>query len=120
MNNLVITGNIVRDPELKTTNNGKMMCKFTVANNEGYGDYKKTSYFNCVAWGGTAEFIAEKCLKGEKVLVQGQFTMYKKDDKVYWNLNVVQFEKLEWEKKENNNSNQYYTQEQINDEDIPF
>lgn len=72
MNNIVIIGRLGQDPEVKTTPNGKRVANMSVAVNEGYGDNKKTVWFNCQLWEKTAE-IAEKYLKkGNQVCVRGR------------------------------------------------
>ena len=86
INNVVITGRLTKDPELKTTQNGKSVTSFTVANETGYGDYKKTNFLNIVAWGKTAEFVASYFKKGSAIGICGtvQTRDYEKDGhKVY-------------------------------------
>ena len=89
MNKFIVTGNLVRDSELRFVPATSMaICKFTIANNEGYGDKKTVNYFNCTAFGKTAEAIANYTHKGSKVLIEGkvQLGSYEKKDgsgKVY-------------------------------------
>lgn len=76
MNHTVILGNLVREPELKTTANGKSVCQFAVAHNSkfkaGDGTWKEdVIYLDCEAWNQTAEAIAKYLTKGRKILVEG-------------------------------------------------
>lgn len=69
MNQVVIAGNIVRVPEMKTTANGKSLVTFTIASNryikKGGDDFvQEVCYFDCEAWGRTAEIIIDKASKG--------------------------------------------------------
>ena len=89
MNKFIVTGNLVKDSELKfVPSTGMAVNKFTIANNEGYGDKKTVNFFNCTAFKATAEAIANYTHKGSKVLIDGkvQLGSYEKKDgsgKVY-------------------------------------
>ena len=80
-NIIMITGNLVRDIEVKETANGKTVGNFTVANNTGFGDNKKTYFFRCNMWGDRVAKLAEYMSKGKKVLVTGEMQLreYEKD-----------------------------------------
>lgn len=83
MNKFIVTGNLVRDSELKfVPSTGMAIAKFTIGNNEGWGDKKTVNYFNCTAFGKTAEAIANYTHKGSKVLIEGkvQLGSYEKKD----------------------------------------
>ena len=73
MNKLTITGNLVRDPELRTVGSGINVCTFTVAVNRR----KKTEgqpeadFFRVSAWRGLAETCSKYLAKGRKVAVVG-------------------------------------------------
>ena len=72
MNITIITGRLTATPELKTTPNGKMVTSFSVANDTGWGDNKKTNFLNCVAWNKTAENICKFFSKGDPILINGE------------------------------------------------
>ena len=57
MNNISAEGRLTADPEPFETKTGKIVANFTLANDTGYGDYKKTNWFRCKAWGKTGEYI---------------------------------------------------------------
>lgn len=83
MNKFIVTGNLVRDPELKfVPATGMAIVKFSIANNEGWGDKKTVNFFNCTAFKATAEAIANYTHKGSKVLIDGkvQLGSYEKKD----------------------------------------
>lgn len=76
VNQVIIMGNLTRDPELRQTPNGQSVCSFSVALNRAYktqsGEWQEmTDYVNCVAWGPLAERIDQYLAKGRRVLVQG-------------------------------------------------
>ena len=73
LNKAVIGGRLTADIELKTTQSGIYVCSFPVAVNRKTGkDQKpKTDFIDCVAWRGTAEFIAKYFGKGSSICVAG-------------------------------------------------
>lgn len=89
MNKLHITGNLTRDPELRTTANGVNVCDFTVAvNKRGKKDQNnqqpEADFFRVSAWRELGENCAKYLAKGRKVLVVGSVTgrMYTGNDGV--------------------------------------
>ena len=96
MNNIIIKGRICKDLEIKITPKGTECLKFPVAVNRKY-DREITDFFDCVAWGKTAEFIATYFDKGQEILIRGEMRQEKWQDKegnnrVSWNLNVADVE----------------------------
>ena len=79
MNNISIIGTLGRDPEIATTPNGTTIAKFSIAVNDGFGDKQKTYWFNCVAFGKTAETIQRYVTKGGKVGITGKLSQSKWD-----------------------------------------
>ncbi len=72
-NFVAITGNLVRDLELKSAAN-KDVVNFSIAVNEGAKDDEKVSYFDVTAWGHLATHAAASLHKGERVSVTGRLT----------------------------------------------
>lgn len=74
MNRLTIIGNLVRDPETRTTPNDVTVCNFTVAVNrrrrEGQ-DNPDADFFSVAAWRQLGENCAKYLKKGRKVAVVG-------------------------------------------------
>lgn len=75
----IITGNLTRDPELRTTTSGTNVCSFSVAVNRTFkgadGENKEdVSYIDCVAWGKLGEVISNYAKKGSSVLVSGRLS----------------------------------------------
>ena len=69
MNRLMIIGNLVRDPELRTTQDGISVCGFTVAVNRKKDE--DADYFRVTAWRERGEICAKYLSKGKKVCVVG-------------------------------------------------
>jgi single-strand DNA-binding protein len=76
-NKVQLIGNLGNAPEVKNTENGKKLARFSVATKETYRSrtgekVSETTWHNLVAWGKTAE-IAEKYLaKGSEVAIEGK------------------------------------------------
>ena len=76
-------GRLVRDVELKTTQTGMSIVKFTVAidRRTKQGEDKKADFISCVAFGKTADFIAKYFSKGSKIIIIGRIQTGSYDDK---------------------------------------
>ena len=76
-NKVQLIGNLGNAPEVKTTESGKKLARFSVATNESYRNAQgekvtETTWHNLVAWGKVAD-IAEKYLnKGSEVAIEGK------------------------------------------------
>lgn len=77
MNSISITGRLTKDAELRYTNGGKPVLSFSVASDIGYGDKKKTNFFECGLWGDRAEKVAQYLTKGTSLTVVGELEIYK-------------------------------------------
>ena len=82
----IITGNLTRDPELRSTTNGASVCSFSVAVNRVYrdtsGEQKEdVSFIDCSAWGKLGEMISQYAKKGTGVLVSGRLSQRSWEDK---------------------------------------
>jgi len=64
-------GRLTRDPELKYSQSGKAYCRFTVAVNRDFNK-DEADFINCLAFGKTAETIAEWLGKGRRIALQGR------------------------------------------------
>lgn len=74
LNNVILMGRLTKDIELRQTQSETPVCSFTVAVDSGYGDNKKTDFINCVAWGGTANFLSQYFGKGQMVALVGRIS----------------------------------------------
>jgi single-strand DNA-binding protein len=76
-NQVILMGNLTRDPELRTTPNGTNVCSFSLALNRSYksasGEWQEaTDYIDVVAWGPLGERVAQYLSKGRPALVNGR------------------------------------------------
>lgn len=77
INNVMMMGNLTRDPELRQTPNGRSVVNFSLALNSAYKDasgewQEVTDFIDVVAWGPLAERVAQYMSKGRRCFVQGR------------------------------------------------
>ena len=75
MNKVILTGRFTRDPEVRYTNDGTSIAKFSIAVNRRFvkeGSDQKADFLNCVAFGKSAEFIEKYFRKGMKADLSGR------------------------------------------------
>lgn len=71
-NRVILMGRLTKDPELKTTQSGISMCRFSIAvDRYSKGDDKKCDFIDCTAWRQTAEFVCKYFSKGRMIHVEG-------------------------------------------------
>jgi single-strand DNA-binding protein len=75
--NIIIAGNLGKDPEMRYTPSGQAVTNFNVATNRQYttsdgNQVKETIWFRVSTWGKTAETMNQYLKKGSKVLVEGR------------------------------------------------
>jgi single-strand DNA-binding protein len=87
INKVILIGNIGRDPEIRTFQNGGRVCNFTLATSESWRDRtsgerrEKTEWHRIVVFSEGLVGIAERFLrKGSKVYVEGQLETRKFQD----------------------------------------
>ena len=74
MNKAIMMGRLVRDPEIRYTNGGKTIGKFSLAVDRKFKQEGQPTadFFNCVTFGKQAEFVEKYLHKGTKILIAGQ------------------------------------------------
>ncbi len=78
-NAVTLVGNVGREIQVMTFDNGNKKASFTLATSEFYKDAKgekvtQTQWHNLVAWGKTAELLAQNVDKGNEISVTGKLT----------------------------------------------
>ena len=77
INRVVLTGNLTRDPELRSTNSGLSVCSLRIACNtrrrNSNGDWEeKPNYFSVTVFGGQADSCHSYLKKGRPVAIDGR------------------------------------------------
>jgi single-strand DNA-binding protein len=86
LNKVLLYGNLTRDPELKALTSGSQVVNFSLATDRVFKDkngqkQEVTEFHNVVAFGRTAEIIAQYCKKGRPIYVEGRLQTRSWDDK---------------------------------------
>lgn len=117
-NHIVVHGRLTADPELKQTQSGVSVCRFTVAVDRSYknGEEKLTDFFTVVCWRGLADMVSKYFAKGKEILVSGEMQSQKWQDnegnnRTSWEImaNSVDFCGSKSDNKTDNNSTSYPT-----------
>jgi single-strand DNA-binding protein len=78
-NKVQLIGNLGKDPEILTLENGSKLAKFSIATSDSYKNaqgekVEDTQWHNIVAWGKTAEIVENYLNKGKQVAIEGKLT----------------------------------------------
>ena len=126
MNKIIIIGNLVKDPELRSTNDGVSVCGFTVAVNRPKTKTNQdpgADFFNINAWSGLGENCAKYLAKGRKVCVVGRISLrtWEKDGKHGASLDILA-EDVEFLSSRNDSATPADTSgmERVETDDLPF
>ena len=98
LNQTVLVGRLVRDPELYETENGNKITNITLAVPRSYkninGEYD-TDFIPCTLWKGIAENAVEYCHKGDLLGIKGNLRTRKvEQDEIVHNVVEVVAEKV--------------------------
>ena len=79
MNKVILVGRLARDPELRTTNTGRSMCRFAVAvdrrrSKDNQSNQPTADFINVVAWDRQAEVINQYLSKGRQIALSGRLS----------------------------------------------
>lgn len=72
MNLVALMGRLTADTEVRYTADGKAVAKLSLAVNRRFSKENETDFFNCIAFGKTAEFIEKYFKKGMKAVITGE------------------------------------------------
>jgi single-strand DNA-binding protein len=86
VNKVILVGRLGKDPEVKYTQGGTPVAKFTVATNEVWKDQngekqERTEWHNIVAWTKLAEICGQYLNKGSRVYIEGRIQTRSWEDK---------------------------------------
>jgi single-strand DNA-binding protein len=79
-NRVILVGNLTRDPEIRYTQSGKAVTKFTLAVNNPRNK-EETTFVDIVAWDRLGETCNTYLKKGTNTLVEGRLVIRNYDDK---------------------------------------
>ena len=127
MNIIALVGRLTADPEMKHTQSGVAVSRFSIAVDRAYtkqGEKKQVDFINVVAWRNSAEFLCNYLSKGQRIGEQGSVRTgsYMDENGVRRYTFEVYADRLEFvERKDNNTSSAVQDEEYIpDDDDLPF
>ena len=130
INNVVLTGRVTKDIELKVTPTGKSVCSFSLAVERKFvqnGD-KVTDFINCQLWGKSAETLEKYGKKGMLIGVEGRLqtrNYTNQQGQTVYVTEVVADSFTFLEKKQSDDQPQFndfenYGGLEVTDDDLPF
>lgn len=84
MNKVILMGRLTKEPDVRYTQTGKVVCQFTLAVDRPFKDVdgnKETDFIQVVVWGKIAELVGNSCIKGHRLLVEGRLQIRSYDAK---------------------------------------
>ncbi len=130
INNVVLTGRVTKDIELKVTPTGKSVCSFSLAVNRKFvqDGERQADFINCQLWGKTAETLEKYGKKGMLIGVEGRLqtrNYTNQQGQTVYVTEVVAESFTFLEKKQSNDQPQFndfenYGGFEVNDDDLPF
>ena len=136
LNKVTLIGRLGQDPELKYTQNGTAVAKFSMATGNSWKDsegnmQEKTEWHNIVVWRKLAEICAEYLKKGSKIYCEGslQTSSWEDDNKKkHYKTEVVMNDMIMLDSKGGGSGNNSYSEGSTvpansnsgKDDDLPF
>lgn len=122
MNKVILMGNLTRDPEVSyTKESNTAIARFSIAVSRKYkrdGD-PEADFFDCTAWGKTAEFVEKYFHKGSRMILAGRLEnnnyTNKNGEKVY--SIRIQVEEVEFGERKQSGTNDGTTPPPATDDD---
>jgi len=86
VNKVILIGNLGKDPEVRYTQSGRAVARFSIATTEFWNDQEgnrqeRTEWHNIIVWGKQGETCAQYLAKGRQVFIEGSIRSRSYDDK---------------------------------------
>lgn len=90
-NQVILIGNLGKDPETIHSKGGSLVCKFSLATTERYNKENKTEWHRIVAFGKLAEICQQYLEKGKQVCIVGKITTntWEKDGVTHYMTEII-------------------------------
>ena len=117
INNCTLVGRLTKDPELKKTQSGISVVKFTLAVNRSFRDESgetQADFISCIAWRAQADNLAKYMKQGSLIGIEGriQTGSYETEQGMRYTTDVVANNITFLESKGSQNNNGYQKQEE--------
>lgn len=146
VNRVTLLGNIGKDPDIKYTQTGKVVAKFSLATSESYNNeagqrVDKTAWHRITAFNRQAELVREYLRKGSRVYIEGKinYNTWEKNGQKHTSSEILMFNMVMLDDgshqqdsgqggqgnnysggSSNSRSSSGFEPEQLSDDDIPF
>lgn len=128
INHVSITGNLTRDPDLRSTAGGKAVLSFGIAvndrrQNQQTGKWEDVpNFFECVTFGNRATALSDILAKGMKVAIAGKlhYSSWEKDGQKHSKVDIIAQEIELMQNRKPQFPQQEQTAECYTDFDLPF
>lgn len=128
VNQVAITGNLTRNPELRATKGGTAVLSFGIAVNDrsknASGNWEDVpNFFECVTFGNRATSLSDILTKGTKVAIAGKlhYSSWEKDGQKHSKVDIIANDVELMQNRKPQKQQDYQHQEaDVYDEDIPF
>jgi single-strand DNA-binding protein len=135
VNKVILVGNLGKDPEAITFDNGVKKVSFSLATSESYKDKEgnkidQTEWHNIVLWRGLADVAEKYLIKGSQVYIEGKIRTRSWDDKdgnkrYTTEINADNLIMLGGARREQNGTNNQVSEPAVNntpapEDDLPF
>lgn len=84
---VTLAGRLGKDAELRQAGQSNV-CSFSVAGDTGFGNNKQSHWFNCSLWGAQGQALQPYLVKGQEVVIVGEFSEREYQGKFYKELRV--------------------------------
>lgn len=84
LNKCFLLGRLARDPDVRYTTSGKVVCQFTLAVDRPFANQdgqREADFINIIVWGKIAELCGNSLAKGHRALVEGRLQLRSYDGK---------------------------------------
>ncbi|MDO4921830.1 MAG: single-stranded DNA-binding protein [Phascolarctobacterium sp.] len=95
MNRIILLGRLTRDPEVRYTSTGKVVCQFTLAVDRPFANQdgqREADFIPVIIWGKQAETCGNSLTKGQRALIEGRLQIRSydgKDGNKHWVTEVI-------------------------------
>ena len=84
---VTLAGRLGKDAELRQAGQSNV-CSFSVAGDTGFGNNKQSHWFNCSLWGAQGQALQPHLVRGQEVVIVGEFSEREYQGKFYKELRV--------------------------------
>lgn len=130
VNQVAVTGNLTREPELRSTQGGTAVLSFGIAVNDrrknASGQWEDVpNFFECVTFGNRATALSDILTKGMKVAIAGKlhYSSWEKDGQKHSKVDIIANDIELMQNRRPQQEQQYQPTQQVQDvydEDLPF